>query len=393
LNDRGLGKAYTTTLTDNLTRVFMIPSGSSGLTLVVADRNDNKTKTQAITHTKSTTTALTLGTASTVDTATDNGSAAAVFAVRDVVAHNDMVYVLSKQDNGTLFEDGTSKATNIFPGLNAIRRIVLSSDGTNLIGIADNGTVGIDVFNLTTAASPARVGGTSITDNVTGGILGGQFCGAVGGGRVLIANDNVSKDGSLAAHAHAAHVYLNSTAYDNTTGWEITTTINARLDNSSSGVHCAMAYAGQSGDNRTFYLAIDNDTGMVGTAKTLLYKIVDNSTSIITKDLVGSIPLSQPESLALAIGASGIPFLAVDNNSTGTTLYKDNTSGGTTTMITLVEGLGIFGMTNHGDWSTKYPVNATGIGLAVSADNKTVGIVGASARYGTNMEVRIWYDE
>ena len=101
---------------------------------------------QAVTDTKSNTTAPTLGSASSAITESTDFS-----PDRDATVFNSKTYVLSGKDNGTLYEDGTSVATNIF-GADIADQVILSTDGTNLIGIADNGS-NVAVRNLTTPAS------------------------------------------------------------------------------------------------------------------------------------------------------------------------------------------------------------------------------------------------
>jgi hypothetical protein len=277
-------------------------------------------------------------------------------AIGDSVVHDSKTYYLSKTDNGTLYEDGTSKATAVFVST-VTDRIVLDSDGTNMIGIADNGT-NLAVYNLTTAASPVRVG-----NNIATQATGDQFCGAVGGSRVLVANDNNSLSGV---------VTLNSAAVDNTTAWAITSTIAANLDNASNNsTHCAMTYGGLSGDNRTFYMVIDNKTS------TLLYSIIDNTTALIVS-LAGTVLSTTAETLAItAVG--DVPYVAVDNSTGGVLVYKTTSL----TPLTQTNGSTVHGVSNTGP-----------IDIAVAADNKTVGVAGVSAASTTTYPaVRIFYDE
>ena len=128
-----------------------------------------------------------------------------------------------------------------------------------MIGIADNGT-NIAVYNLTTPSTPARVGVNIITVDTTD-----QFCGAVGGGRVVVFADNAAADD--------AYGTFNSLPIDNRTGWEYSVT-GGLFDNATANAHCAMRYVGLSVDNRTFYMVVDNNT------ETSLFTIVDNTTAL-----------------------------------------------------------------------------------------------------------------
>ena len=167
-----------------------------------------------------------------------------------------------------------------------------------MIGIADNGT-NIAVYNLTTPGTPARVGVNIST--ATGGTS--QFCGAVGGSCVVVFNDN--QTGAVAG-------VFNSSGVDNATAWEYTGA-TAALDNTTTGVNCAMTYGGLSGVNRTFYMAIDNNTS------TLLYTIVDNA-SALTVSLTTTLASTTADSLAIYADSNGIPYTVIDNATGGATL-------------------------------------------------------------------------
>jgi hypothetical protein len=350
INDRGLGKLLSDT-TDNVTRVFITSGSSTSFELVTADNvgtTDNVTATQAITDTKSTTTAITLGTASTLVT-----EATGFSAVMDSVVRGSTAYTLTAKDNGTLAacvsESCSTSASAVFVST-VSDRIVLDSDGTNMIGIADNGT-NIAVYNLTTPGTPVRVGVNIVTEDTTD-----QFCGAVGGGRVLVFNDNATNDNAAGA--------FNSTSVDNTTAWALTAT-SAVLDNATGGVNCAMTYAGLSGSDRTFYMVVDNMS--TGTA---VMKIVDNTTAL-TVTSVGTIADVSVDSLAIDADSNGVPYIVVDNTTVGATLYS-------TTSLTNLGIVSIFG-----------PVD-----VKVSSDNTKVGVVGVShTSANTYPAVRVWYNE
>ena len=282
LNDRGFGATITNAL-DNVTRVFITPGASTSFEVVTADgSSDNVTATQAITDTKSTTTAPTFGTASTVVT-----EATGFSAIMDTGIHGSTLYTLTAKDNGTLTActsgSCSTSASPVFVST-VTDRIVLDSDGTNMIGIADNGT-NIAVYNLTTPGTLARVDVNIVTQNT-----GDQFCGAVGGGRVVVFNDNES--GVVAG-------VLNSSGVDNTTAWEYTGAI-ASIDNTTLTTDCSMIYGGISGDNRTFYMAIANNTS------TLLYSIIDNTTAL-TVSLAATVSSTTADSLAIDADSNGVP--------------------------------------------------------------------------------------
>jgi hypothetical protein len=353
INDRGFGKLLSDT-TDNVTRVFITPGATTSFELVTADNvgtADNVTATQAITDTKSTTTAVTLGTALTVVT-----EATGFSPVMDSLIHGSTLYTLTAKDNGTLTActSGTcpTSASAVFVST-VSDRIVLDSDGTNMIGIADNGT-NIAVYNLTTPGTPARVGA-----NITTVAIGDSFCGAVGGSRVLVANDN-STDNITGGGA----IFFNATAIDNSTGWDTSSTVAAGLDNSTVGVNCAMTYGGISGDNRTFYMVIDNRTS------TLLYSIIDNTTAL-TVSLAGTLASTTADNLAIATDTNGVPYVVIDNATGGANLYR-------TTSLTPLGAVGLYGA----------------VDVEVSSDNTKAGVAGISTDAATGYPaVRVWYNE
>ena len=124
-------------------------------------------------------------------------------------------------------------------------RIVLGSDNTSMIGIADNGT-NIAFYNLTRRVTPARVGVNIITVDTTD-----QFCGVVGGVRALVFDDNATADD--------AYGTFNLSCIDNSIGWEYSVT-GGLFDNATVNVYCAKTYSRLSGDNRTLYMDVDNNT-------------------------------------------------------------------------------------------------------------------------------------
>jgi len=345
LGDRGWGARYADT-TDNVSRVFVHESSSS-FTVTIADSDDNVTAQQAITHSKGATPSL--GTASGSVTQTSYS------AIGDSVVHGGKTYYLSGTDNGTLYEDGTSVATRVFVSTIS-DRVVLDSDGTNMIGIADNGT-NIAVYNLTTAATPARVGINLNTSNSSE--VSSQFCGAVGGGRVVIFNDNQSAD--------VAGIF-NSSSIDNTTAWEYSAA-SPVLDNASIDVHCAMVYAGTSGNDRTFFMAVDNNT------TTEVLQIVDNTTALVVTQL-GEIAATTADTIAITTDGVS-PFIAVDNGTSGTAVYQ------TTTQLTPTTGDKVFGVAKTG------PVD-----IAIASDNSSIVVTGVSAASSTTYPaVRVFYNE
>ena len=111
--------------------------------------SDNVTATQAITDTKSTTTTPTFGEEATIIPEVDRFS-----RIMDTLIHKDNSDTLTAKDNGTLKEctSGTcsTSASIVFVSI-VTDRIVLDSDNTSMISIADNGT-NIAVYNLTTSA-------------------------------------------------------------------------------------------------------------------------------------------------------------------------------------------------------------------------------------------------
>jgi hypothetical protein len=382
INDRGLGAVVTWAI-DNVTRVFITPGASTSFEVVTADgSSDNVTATQAVTDTKSTTAgSTTFGTASTVVT-----EATGFSAVMDSLIHGSTLYTLTAKDNGTLTActsgSCSTSSTSIF-GTTVDSRIVLDSDGTNMIGIADNGTLSnaagtgiatgtdnystINVFNLTIPGTPVRVGSSIARDDNTTSSVDGQFCGAVGGGRAVVFTDNQSSD--MAGSFYA-------TGMDNTTGWDLTGT-TAVLDNATAGVSCAMTYGGISGVTRTFYMAVDNNTS------TLLYSIVDNTTTsgtstgspALTVSLVKTVANTTAESdLAIDADSAGVPYMVIDNATGGAILYRSITA----------EHLGALGI--HGP-----------LDVAVGASDIKVGVAGIStdAAAGTDgyPRLRVWYKE
>ena len=267
--------------------------------------------------------------------------------------HGSTLYTLTAKDNGTLTActSGTcsTSASAVFVST-VTDRIVLDSDGTNMIGIADNGT-NIAVYNLTTPGTPARVGINIVT--ATGGTS--QFCGAVGGGRVVVFNDNQTTD--------VAGVF-NSSGIDNATAWEYTGA-TAVLDNATTGVNCAMTYGGLSGDNRTFYMAVDNNTS------TLLYSIIDNTTAL-TVSLAATKASTTAQNLAIATDTSGVPYVVIDNATGGAILYR-------TTSLTDSGSVGLYGA----------------VDVKVSSDNTKVGVAGISVDNAATgyPAVRVFYNE
>ena len=149
INDRSLG-ANVTNAQDNVTRVFISEGSSTSFEVVTADgTSDNVTATQAITDTKSTTSTPTFGEEATIIPEVDRFS-----RIMDTLIHKDNSDTLTAKDNGTLKEctSGTcsTSASIVFVSI-VTDRIVLDSDNTSMISIADNGT-NIAVYNLTTSA-------------------------------------------------------------------------------------------------------------------------------------------------------------------------------------------------------------------------------------------------
>jgi|TARA_B110000495_G_scaffold3846_1_gene2871 hypothetical protein len=149
INDRSLG-ANVTNAQDNVTRVFISEGSSTSFEVLTADgTSDNVTATQAITDTKSTTTTPTFGEEATIIPEVDRFS-----RIMDTLIHKDNSDTLTAKDNGTLKEctSGTcsTSASIVFVSI-VTDRIVLDSDNTSMISIADNGT-NIAVYNLTTSA-------------------------------------------------------------------------------------------------------------------------------------------------------------------------------------------------------------------------------------------------
>ncbi len=440
-NDRGWGAAHampglTGLSLDNASRVFINEVTTTGsFDILVADGHDsivgsaavgdNVTSNFVVTDAKSTdnATAISFGTQTSVYTASPSDTALGFpygadnqSAVMDSVKHGSALYILSGNDNGTLracsSSGCTTSASNIFAtgrsnpnqiGFGAMGNIILDSDGTNMIAIADNSTV-IGVVNLTVPGTPAVVGGDITTVSAND-----QFCGAVGGGRVMVFHDNATGQRRDATSAVAAvdnsTVFFRSTPIDNTTAWEVSLvdvwaldngTRNGPADHGSNlqanntyGTHCAMTYggltevvtgsaghtAGHTGDNRTFYMVIDNNTS------TLLYTIVDNTSHII---LTGELEINDgtspttAEHLAIDTDSTGVPYVVIDNKTNGAVMF------GTTAMSLFpnvehdLEALGIWGA----------------VDIKVSSDNKKIGVVGMSTPGPRSIPtIRIFYDE
>ena len=160
----------------------------------------------------------------------------------------DNTYTLTTKDNCSLTEctSGTCSTSSSAVFVSTVTdRIVLDSDNTSMIGIADNCN-NIAVYNLTTPGTPARVGKNIITVDTTD-----QFCGVVGGVRALVFDDNATADD--------AYGTFNLSCIDNSIGWEYSVT-GGLFDNATANVHCAMTYDELSGDNRIFYMAVNNNT-------------------------------------------------------------------------------------------------------------------------------------
>ena len=228
------------------------------------------------------------------------------------------------------------------------------------------------VRNLTVPGTPTQVGSLIRIDDFSqqSGFTGkpnSQFCGAVGGGRVVVFTDNQSSD--MAGKFYA-------TGIDNTTAWDLTGSTVDVLDNATPGVSCAMTYGGITGVTRTFYMVVDNNTS------TLLYSIVDNTTTsglsagspAMTVSLLATSATTTPDSLAIDADSSGVPYFAVDEAAVGTQLFR----GAAAEALGPVTGISIWG-----------PVD-----VKVSSDDKQVGVAGDSTD-GANTfpAVRVWYNE
>ena len=410
LGDRGLGSAMApsaaevagTTTFDNVTRVIIVQGTTAGtFDLVTGDGtasgvtagDDNVTAYQPITDTKNTFTPVALGTAVTVATESVVVAAKPLAGFRSGIMDSDLLgstlYTLTSKDNGTLYTctsgTCTTAATGIFAtgavdGATDIdSQIVVDSDGTNIIGIADNST-NLAVYNLTTAATPVRVGVNISTSQASDG-----FCGAVGGGRVVVANDNstllVPQD----------TITVNSTAIDNTTGWDFATLLQNKIDNSTARGHdignCVMTYGGltslaNSDSAQTFFMLIDNNT------TTALYSIVDNQTlalssathtGALTVTFIGTVSASTAENMAITADTTNSwPYIAIDNKTGGVSLWRAPLLDNGSYQIEYLGSPGMYG-----------PVS-----IEVNSDNSKVGVAGiytdAAAGYP---DVRIFYTE
>jgi len=421
LGDRGFGiETADSTLVaggiDNVSRVFINPDSTQAFALVYADGiasgatagDDNATSTRPITVTMTNTGVATFGTAQTVvtDAIPPAGGTSGFSTMMDTVQHGDTLYVISAKDNGTLTACGSSgcatSATTVFvagrgnsataPAVNFVvgNQIILDSDGTNMIGIADNATK-IAAYNLTIPGTPAKIGSDITTVSSTD-----QWCGAVGGGRALVANDNASGVWTTGVTTEDIDdnttITFNSTGVDNTTGWDLTSTITHNIDNTTVGVNCSMTYAGMVGTTRTFYMVIDNNTA------TALYSITDNTTTSGTSigsptmkvTWIGTVAATTAESLAIDADSNGVPFFAIDNGTYGATLYR----GAVAAPVRL--GLAQSGGQSNVRGSTLVfgGVGASTIDVQVSSDDKKVGVAGFSTT-GTTFypAVRIWYED
>ena len=234
-NERGLG-ANVTNAQDNVKRFFTTEGSSTLFEAVTADgTSDNVTATKTITDTKSTTTTPIFGEEAILITEADRFS-----SIMDTLIRKDNSYTLTAKDNGTLTKstNGTCSTSIIAVFVSIVTdRIVLDSDNTSMISIADNGT-NIAVYNLTTPGTTARVGVNIITVVITY-----HFCSAVRGGRILVFADNSTADD--------AYGTFNSSGIDNRTGWEYSVS-GCLFDNATANVHFTMISGRLSGDNRTF---------------------------------------------------------------------------------------------------------------------------------------------
>ena len=128
-----------------------------------------------------------------------------------------------------------------------------------------------------------------------------------------------------------------------------------------------MTYAGLSGNDRTFFMAVDNNS------KTEVLQIVDNTTDL-TVTALGSIATTTADTLAITTDGVS-PFTAVDNGTSGTAVYQ------TTTYLEPTTGDKVFGVGTTG------PVD-----IAIASDNSSIVVTGMSS--GTNYPaVRVFYNE
>lgn len=374
INDRGFGALYANA-TDNVTRVFINVDSTQSFALVTADgSSDNVTATQPLTDTKSTTTAITLGTALTMVTETPTGFS----AIMDTVQHGTTLYVLTAKDNGTLTACGTSgcarSSYQIFGNQNDVdSQIILDSDGSKMIGIADNAT-NIAVYNLTAPGTPVRVGNNIVTTNAVN-----QFCGAVGGGHVVVAFDNQTASAQSdinRTQKDNGSITFKMTNIDNTTGWHASVAYPAALTNTGTVFpNCAMTFLSKvtdpKGDNATFIMAIDNNT------QTLLFSILatnanQTGAASLIPTHIGTIAATTATSLAIDADSLGIPYLVIDNATGGAQLYRSVSA-------THLGAVGLFGA----------------VDVKVSIDDKEVGVVGISVDSAATgyPAVRVWYNE
>jgi hypothetical protein len=387
INDVGWGMNYTNTA-DNVSRVMLNPNGTSNFAVTLAGGSnsftvqsgqpDNVTDTAVITQAKNLVPTLgtAASTASQLWTTTVAGTAGSAFSsIMDSVVHDNKTYYLSAGDNGTLFEDGTLKSTNIF-GHAIAQFATLSSDGTNMVAFADNGTR-TSAVNLTVPATPTKIGAylpyagvSTRADNRT--TIQDTTCGAVGSGRVVLARgDNTSLDnttgifvGSSAidnttAHAFAYQASLtgavasldNDTMGSVTAGGEGTTGVLGAAANAGSLLTlCDMVYAGDNASGASyFYLAIDNQSETVAPSpwnagQLLIYQIIDDNINTISISKYAEIINAVPETITIGayrgttptttsgvaamMGDNSTLYVVVDNATTGSAVYME-VEGGT----------------------------------------------------------------
>ena len=127
-------------------------------------------------------------------------------------------------------------------------------------------------------------------------------------------------------------------------------------------------------------MAMDNNTS------TNVYTITDNTSVAGSTYLSPTLTVSAPtriaattaDSLAIDADSNGVPYLAIDNASGGAHLYRTTSL---TPLKSASSGMGLLSIFGP-------------IDIAVSADNKKVGVAGVSAASGTTYPAfRIWYDE
>ena len=299
ITNRGLNTGATGT--DNVTSTFLLPgSTATNFDISQVKLSDNASHQLAVSDTKST------DTTTIASTETGSGASQTTLATRDVTQHSGTNYILTATDNGTLYtlSSGTpsSTATEVFNQAAVNNHLELHSDGTNMIALADNSsnlTANINVYNLTTPASPARVGSQL---SVSGGGIG-RFCGSVANSSVIIAHDNSTDNTS--------NIFLSSTPIDNTTGWEYTSTITASLDNTSTVGDANQQYCSMVGfdvgNSAHFYLAIDNNTDAT-TPNVAVYRIVDNGSAIASSTLIGNLTYTA-DSLSIDVTSTNVPVL------------------------------------------------------------------------------------